>query len=428
MAEVSSTSDTMSVLERKIIRQVEFYFGDVNLPKDKFLQEKIKEEDGWITLECLTTFNRLKQLSTDLEEIKIALRKSKNGILEISEEEYKIRRSKDRPIPDLDDPMVRKAQQMKTLYMKGFPLDYSFDEIQDFLADNEASAVYIKLRRDPHGKFKGSIFVELANIDEAEKLLSNKDLKCNDVTLKVLRREDYFKEKQEERTKAKAERLNKKVKTNDGEMGDNETEKVPIIEWKPGMVFHFENAEGLTREPIKDFFGKFEPIAWVDFNKGETQGFLRFKEQGGAQRALDSAKKAHEEGKIVIEEKELEIRVIEGEEEENFWKMAAIDDRKRSNSQAQRRHQKGGKNQRNKEFGGGKRKRPWEKNKSEKNKQSIDLDKEPKNKHTKFDSDDETDNKQSTVSEVIKEKEAENKTSEVSAEKDAGEVEPKKQG
>ena len=107
--------------------------------------------------------------------------------------------------------------------------------------------------------------------------------------------------------------------------------------------------------------------------------------------------------------------------------MAAIDDRKRSNSQAQRRHQKGGKNQRNKEFGGGKRKRPWEKNKSEKNKQSIDLDKEPKNEHTKFDSDDETDNKQSIVSEVVKEKQAENKTSEVSTEKDSGEVEPKKQ-
>ena len=27
--------------------------------------------------------------------------------------------------------------------------------------------------------------------------------------------------------------------------------QVPTIEWKPGMVFHFKNAEGLTREPIK---------------------------------------------------------------------------------------------------------------------------------------------------------------------------------
>jgi len=35
------TSDSISPLDRKIIRQIEFYFGDVNLPKDKFIQEKI---------------------------------------------------------------------------------------------------------------------------------------------------------------------------------------------------------------------------------------------------------------------------------------------------------------------------------------------------------------------------------------------------
>jgi hypothetical protein len=27
-----------SLLEKKIIRQIEYYFGDYNLPKDKFLQ------------------------------------------------------------------------------------------------------------------------------------------------------------------------------------------------------------------------------------------------------------------------------------------------------------------------------------------------------------------------------------------------------
>ena len=65
----------------------------------------------------MTTFSRLKQLSTDLDEIKNALKKSESGLLEIHETEYKVRRSVDRPLPDHDDPMIRKSSKEKTLYM-----------------------------------------------------------------------------------------------------------------------------------------------------------------------------------------------------------------------------------------------------------------------------------------------------------------------
>ena len=41
----------ISELESKIIRQVEYYFGDHNLGRDKFLQEEIKKDEGWISLE-----------------------------------------------------------------------------------------------------------------------------------------------------------------------------------------------------------------------------------------------------------------------------------------------------------------------------------------------------------------------------------------
>lgn len=33
-------------LKDKIIRQVEYYFGDLNLSKDKFMQEEIQKESG----------------------------------------------------------------------------------------------------------------------------------------------------------------------------------------------------------------------------------------------------------------------------------------------------------------------------------------------------------------------------------------------
>ena len=61
----------------KIKKQIEFYFSDSNYPKDKFLQEKAKEnEEGFIPLEVLTNFNRLKSITTDLDQIRKALGES----------------------------------------------------------------------------------------------------------------------------------------------------------------------------------------------------------------------------------------------------------------------------------------------------------------------------------------------------------------
>ena len=41
------------------------------------------------------------------------------------------------------------------------------------------------------------------------------------------------------------------------------------------------------------------------------QGFLRFEEAGAAQKAIDAIKEAND-GKVMLKEKELECRVIEG--------------------------------------------------------------------------------------------------------------------
>lgn len=62
---------------------LQYYFGDANLPKDKFLLEETKKDDGWVTLKTLLTFNRLKSLSEEAEAIITALKKSSNDLLEV---------------------------------------------------------------------------------------------------------------------------------------------------------------------------------------------------------------------------------------------------------------------------------------------------------------------------------------------------------
>lgn len=62
----------------------QYYFGDYNLPKDKFLQEQIKLDDGWVPLEIMLKFNRLAKLSSDEPVILSAIKKSKTGLMEVS--------------------------------------------------------------------------------------------------------------------------------------------------------------------------------------------------------------------------------------------------------------------------------------------------------------------------------------------------------
>ncbi|VEN56690.1 unnamed protein product, partial [Callosobruchus maculatus] len=100
-----------SELEQKIIRQLEYYFGDINLPRDKFLQEKIKEDEGWVTIETLLTFKRLASLSSDANVIADAAAKSEDKIVLVSEDKKKIRRNPEKPVPEYDT--ERKKQVME---------------------------------------------------------------------------------------------------------------------------------------------------------------------------------------------------------------------------------------------------------------------------------------------------------------------------
>jgi len=336
-------AEAPSLLEMKIIRQVEYYFGNVNLSRDKFLKEKVKEDDGWVTLECLITFNRLQSLSMDFTEIITALEKSKTGILEIHSDKLKIRRSPSNPVPDPDDPIARKASKMKTLYVKGFPTTYTLDDVQDFILSQQCQNIFVKMKYDEDRKFKGSILVELSTFEEAEKFLKN-EIKCQDTVLTVMKRDDYFNEKSEKRY---GNNNNKRRGSDDEEEGaggkkpkedGGEEAKVPP---RLGSVLHFKGCSTETlREDFKELFGAHEPIEWVDFDKGDTQGYIRFENEGGAQKALDAVKAANE-NKVVVKDVECETKVVEGIEEKNYW-ILANEEKKRARNNRNNRNGRGG--------------------------------------------------------------------------------------
>ncbi len=82
-------------------------------------------------METLLTFNRLKSLSDDKNVVVNALKKSTNGLIEISECGNKIRRRTERPVPEFTDE-YKTALNERTVHVKGFPPDTQLDDVMNF--------------------------------------------------------------------------------------------------------------------------------------------------------------------------------------------------------------------------------------------------------------------------------------------------------
>lgn len=200
-SQITSTSK----LEKDIINQIEYYFGDANLLRDKFLQEQIGKDEGWVTLDVLLTFKRLANLSSDSAVIVEAVGKSDNALVEISEDKTKVRRHPDRPIPELNE-ATRKEVNSRTAYVKGFPpVGTEMSNLIEFFEPYEkiTNIIMRKYLDKPTKKylFKGSVFVTFANKEQCNDFITKEKISYNDVELVRKWQDDYIEEKRSEHKK-----------------------------------------------------------------------------------------------------------------------------------------------------------------------------------------------------------------------------------
>jgi len=334
-----------TILDQKIIRQVEYYFGDYNLPKDKFLQEQIKTDDGWITLETMLKFQRLKDISEDASVICEALLKSSAKLMEVSDDKTKIRRSPNKPLPELSE--ARRQEIMaRTLYLKGFPNEgTTLDTILEFLkplgkTDNIQMRNWHDKTEDKW-KFKGSVFVTFPSRDEAESFLKLESVKHGDKELIRKWQKDYLEEKKIELKEGKRGKEKRKQNLKDAAEGDakdgdeegdeknghgkegkdgDEDSKNGAKEAKEehvlGAVLVLKGLKETTNwTNIKDVLVELGgDVAFVDFTKGDPEAFCRLRKADTAKEVV--AKMTDD--KVEIDGVEVEARVLEGEEEVKY--------------------------------------------------------------------------------------------------------------
>jgi len=355
-------------LEVKINRQLLYYFGDINLSKDKFLQEQIKLEDGWVPFETMLKFNRLAQLSSDESTIVKAVKKCKSKLLEVSEDSKKIRRSPSVPIEEMNDDK-RKELMKRTLYMKGFDKEETkLAELLEFFPKyGSVDNVVLRNYQDKATKtwhFKGSIFVVFGSVEDAEKVLNMDEMKFKDCSIVRKWQLDYLEEKRQERLELQKGRKNKSEKK---PKEDQAAEGEPAFEegFEPGRVVRLTQISGnVSREDIKKTIEDMGiAVVYTDFSRGDSEATVRLDEKDSAEELVNKVKEECH-GKLTVNGCEMEIAVLGGEEELQYLEKAKeLRNSKRNVGKHNKRKGRGGYRggrggYRKNDRGGGNRKRP----------------------------------------------------------------------
>eukprot|EP01098_Paradermamoeba_levis_P008419 TRINITY_DN3491_c0_g1_i1.p1 TRINITY_DN3491_c0_g1~~TRINITY_DN3491_c0_g1_i1.p1 ORF type:complete len:377 (+),score=152.38 TRINITY_DN3491_c0_g1_i1:86-1132(+) len=310
----------MSDKLEKIKKQVEFYFSDSNYPKDKFLQgEAAKNPDGFIPLSVITSFNRMKSLTTNSEDVLNALADS--TVVSLSEDKTLIKRAI--PLPENDTSIKR------TIYAKRFPEGTTIEEVSDFFAAH-GKVLCVRLRKTKEKIFKRSVFVEFATEEEAQEVVKKKlTYQGEELTLMMIT--DYNLSKKEE---MKQKKFPKKQKR-EGEEGKGEEEggekEQKLRDYPPGLVLHFEGIGKIELKELKELFNSVGLVQFLNRERDATDGHVRFETAEDAQKVL----KEFGENKKEIAGQVATFRLLSGDEEKKYWEQVWTDKKKENGRERQ---------------------------------------------------------------------------------------------
>eukprot|EP00041_Stephanoeca_diplocostata_P014518 m.267088 g.267088 ORF g.267088 m.267088 type:complete len:440 (-) comp19723_c0_seq1:1209-2528(-) len=314
-------------------QQLEFYFSESNLRRDRYIRQKIDQhKHGFFPVSDILTFNRIKQLRASYEDIIDAIRSSHE--LELDKDNRHVR-------PAVDIEFRSPAEcDTATIYVEGFKLDSTQDSLKEKL-QIYGNVQYISLPRHRATRaLKGFAFIEFDNTSAAQIACSNimkeyeastddekqtmlrampllewRRLKSRYQTLyREFRQELFDRDGKQQKKSFMGEPATSSTKSVPGNGNTTSLDKAPQMAVQRAssttkssvvtvpsstptnsgavtsvLVEAMNIQSGSNRTSIRDLVAEKVPrsdIAYVDFRKGNTKALLRFVRTAARDRAL----------------------------------------------------------------------------------------------------------------------------------------------
>lgn len=186
MATAAAAAPAVSLDEAKaklVLRQVEFYFSDSNLPRDGFLRKTVEEsEDGLVSLALICSFAKMRShlgLDATVKEdsvpettvLAVAKVLRCSAALRVSEDGKKVGRASELLKPD----EIIEQIDSRSIAVSPLPYNVKLDDVQSFFAQHgKVNSVRLPKHVSDKRHFCGTALVEFSEEEEANSVMEMK--------------------------------------------------------------------------------------------------------------------------------------------------------------------------------------------------------------------------------------------------------------